>query len=312
MKDFLDFASKKYHEGNPVISDAEFDRLAELHNYENVGAEVGRHGIPHYFPMYSLKKCYVGEKQIALNGETIETPKLDGAAISVLYIGGKLVMGLTRGDGKRGEDITDKVKYLVPNELSITKTVQITGEVVAPKTIENARNYAAGALNLKDLSEFRTRQLIFIAYGIQESANKSGFYSTYRKDMFESMQMGFHTVLSQDWKEYPQDGKVYRLNNNKDFDDAGFTSSHPRGAFALKIRSEGIRTKLKGVVWQVGRTGAVSPVAELEPIKIGDALVSRATLHNIKYIRDLNLEIGCEVEVIRSGEIIPRVVRRVY
>ncbi len=312
MKNFLDYASKKYNEGQPVLSDAEFDALAEEHNYECVGAEVGRHGIPHHFPMWSLKKCYVGEKQIELKGQTIETPKLDGAAISILYIGNNLVMSLTRGDGKRGEDITEKVKVLVPNWLGLKaySVIQITGEIVAKKDIPNARNYAAGALNLKDINEFNKRELTFIAYGIQSNSDKSGFGTYYNEDMKFLAEKGFNTVIQQDWKEYPQDGTVYRLNSNKDFDSTGYTSSHPRGAYALKVRGEGLRTVLRRVDWQVGRTGVVSPVAILDPVVIGEATVTRATLHNMKYIEELGLEIGCEVEVIRSGEIIPRVVRR--
>ena len=91
----------------------------------------------------------------------------------------------------------------------------------------------------------------------------------------------------------------------------GHTSKHPRGAFALKEQAQGVATTLIDVVWQLGKSGVVSPVAILDPIEIGGATVSRATLHNIEYIRDLDLEIGCGVEVIRSGEIIPRIVRRV-
>ena len=91
----------------------------------------------------------------------------------------------------------------------------------------------------------------------------------------------------------------------------GYTAHHPRGAFALKEQKDWVITELLDVVWQVGKSGVVSPVAILEPVEVGDALVSRATLHNIEYIRALNLEIGCSVEVIRSGEIIPRIVRRV-
>jgi DNA ligase (NAD+) len=91
----------------------------------------------------------------------------------------------------------------------------------------------------------------------------------------------------------------------------GYTAHHPRGAFALKEQKDGVNTELLDVEWQVGKSGVVSPVAILRPIEVGDALVSRATLHNIEYIRSLNLEIGCQVEVIRSGEIIPRIVRRV-
>lgn len=312
MKDFLDFASKKYYEGSPVITDDEWDKLAEEHNYENVGHNV-QHGVPHKFRLYSLKKFYVGEKEPTLTGDKVQTPKLDGAAISLLYVGGKLVMALTRGDGKRGEDITDKMRfmYCVTQTINMTATLQVTGEVVARKEIPNARNYAAGALNLKDMDEFRKRELIFIAYGVQANPDKSGFYATYREDMHELGKLGFNTVIEQNWEDYPQDGKVFRLNRNSDFDAAGFTSSHPRGAYALKIRGEGIRTVLERVDWQVGRSGVVSPVAILKPVLVGDATVSRATLHNIKYINDLGLEEGCEVEIIRSGEIIPRVVRRV-
>lgn len=91
----------------------------------------------------------------------------------------------------------------------------------------------------------------------------------------------------------------------------GYTAKHPRGAFALKEVKAGVVTTLRDVVWQLGKSGVVSPVAILDPIVIGEATVSRATLHNIQYIRELNLEIGCQVEVIRSGEIIPRIVGRV-
>ena len=91
----------------------------------------------------------------------------------------------------------------------------------------------------------------------------------------------------------------------------GYTSKHPKGAFALKKQQEGVITVLKDVKWQVGKSGVVSPVAILDTIKIGDAWISKATLHNMDYIQELNLEIGCRVEVIRSGEIIPRIVRRV-
>jgi DNA ligase (NAD+) len=106
------------------------------------------------------------------------------------------------------------------------------------------------------------------------------------------------------------DGLVFRLKSNAKYDELGHTAKHPRGAFALKEQVAGVETTLLDVVWQLGKSGVVSPVAILDPVVVGDATVSRATLHNIEYIRDLNLEIGCKVEVIRSGEIIPRIVRR--
>ena len=123
---------------------------------------------------------------------------------------------------------------------------------------------------------------------------------------------GFVTVLESVENTYPTDGVVYRLDSFAKHHMQGFTSQHPRGSFALKSdqTASGI-TRLNNVVWQVGKSGRVSPVAILEPVQIGDAIVSRATLHNISIIDELDLEIGCEVEVIRSGEIIPRIVRRV-
>jgi DNA ligase (NAD+) len=185
---------------------------------------------------------------------------------------------------------------------------QITGEIVAPKTIPNARNYAAGALNLKDISEVKTRDIKFIAYGIKQDVE---LFGTYGHDMTWLSDHDFSTVIDGDWNEYPQDGTVFRINDNKAFDAAGYTGSHPRGAYALKERSEGVITRLLDVVWQVGRTGQVAPVAILQLVVVGEATVARATLHNMRYIEELGLDIGCNVEIIRSGEIIPRVVRRV-
>ena len=124
-------------------------------------------------------------------------------------------------------------------------------------------------------------------------------------------QEGFDVITHFDATGYPTDGEVFRVDNYDAFYRMGYTAHHPRGAFALKEQKDGVTTELLDVVWQVGKSGVVSPVAILKPVEVGDALVSRATLHNIEYIRSLHLEIGCQVEVIRSGEIIPRIVRRV-
>jgi len=310
MKTFLAYAAAKYYAGEPIITDVEFDRLAKQYNYEDVGAAVDiSRAVPHAYRMYSLKKCFVGEPIIELPGEVVETPKLDGAAVSLLYIDGKLVLALTRGDGKAGLDITDKMRMLVPNHLHVVlDTVQITGEVMAKKTIPNARNYAAGALNLKDIEEFKTRDLVFVAYGI--TPNRC---YTWEQDMNLLDDLEFQTVRYADINldEYPQDGRVFRVNDNSVFEELGFTDKHPRGAFALKEVQEGVTTTLVDVEWQVGRSGRVTPVAILKPVMIGDARVSRATLNNYKFITDMELELGCEVEIIRSGEIIPKVLRRV-
>lgn len=311
MKALLQQASEDYYNGKPTMSDEQFDKLAVYAKYDEVGYSSRDNRVPHAFQMYSLQKIFSNELDkdplADYKGATIVSPKLDGAAVSLLYVSGQLHKALTRGDGKRGLDITDHMKTLVPNSLGkFTGTLlQITGEVVAPKTIKNARNYAAGALNLKDTSEFQSRDLRFIAYGVQESWNEA-----WTMDMSYLNSFGFDTVLSNDWTAYPDDGIVFRVDNYKDFYSLGYTSKHPRGAYALKQRNEGVITKLVDVIWNVGKSGVVAPVAILEPVDIDGATVSRATLHNMRYIKDLNLEIGCLVEVIRSGEIIPRIISR--
>lgn len=305
---FLDYASKRYYNGTPIITDEEFDSLARKYNYQKVGYD-SQDTVEHLYPMSSLQNVFIGEDFIpSLPGATIETPKLDGAAVDLLYVNGTLTVIITRGDGKRGKDISHLIPvFPAPRSIKTTdKFKQVTGEVVAPKEIKNARNYASGALNLKSTEEFKTRDLTFVAYGLQPyEAN------TYCEDLIYLNRQKFHTVLHVLFVNFPTDGKVIRLDSNKLFDDMGSTSHHPKGAYALKERKAGLVTKLLDVTWQVGKSGAVSPVAILQPIEIDGALISRATLHNIKYIRELNLEIGCEVEVVRAGEIIPRVVRRV-
>ena len=307
MQHFLEKASAMYYSGTPIISDAEFDSLARLYNYDSVGHTV-TDGIPHLYRMYSLQKVFDLNSIDPSSAPMVRTPKLDGAAVSLQYVNGHLAQALTRGDGNLGRDITLKLEELVPPQISILDKVQITGEVVAPDTIPNARNFAAGSLNLKDLVEFRSRakDLRFVAYDIQGAE-----YERLTNAMDHLAQDGFNVITLFDASGYPTDGEVFRVDNYAAFYRMGYTAHHPRGAFALKEQKDGVITELLDVVWQVGKSGVVSPVAILSPVEVGDALVSRATLHNIEYIRSLNLEIGCSVEVIRSGEIIPRIVRRV-
>ena len=307
MQHFLEKASAMYYSGTPIISDAEFDSLARLYHYDTVGHTV-TDGIPHLYRMYSLQKVFNLNDIEATTAPMLRTPKLDGAAVSLQYVNGHLAQALTRGDGNLGRDITLKLEELVPPQISILDKIQITGEIVAPDTIANARNFAAGSLNLKDLSEFRSRAqtLQFVAYDIQGVD-----FDRLSTAMDSLAQEGFNVITLFDATGYPTDGEVFRVDNYEAFYKMGYTAHHPRGAFALKEQKEGVITELLDVVWQVGKSGVVSPVAILKPVEVGDALVSRATLHNIEYIRSLNLEIGCSVEVIRSGEIIPRIVRRV-
>lgn len=307
MLDFLEKCTAAYYSGFPIISDAEFDSLAEKYKFEQVGHQI-TDGVAHLHRMYSLQKVFNLSEVEGTTSGYVRSPKLDGAAVSLRYINGHFALGLTRGDGILGRDITLKLEELVPNFIGITETVQITGEVVCPKTIPNARNVASGSLNLKDISEFRTRaqDLVFVAYDIQGKE-----YSSFQKAMDCLAHHGFNTVTHFDASDYPQDGEVFRVDSYDSYYKMGYTSHHPRGAFALKEQKEGVITELLDVVWQVGRSGVVSPVAILDPVEVEGAIVRRATLHNIEYIRSLNLEIGCTVELIRSGEIIPRIVRRV-
>ncbi len=125
-------------------------------------------------------------------------------------------------------------------------------------------------------------------------------------------QLGFNTVLEPELaKIYPSDGIVVRLNNNHQFEQLGYTSKHPRGAYARKVRAEHVETTLLDVEWQVGKSGKVTPIAILEPVYIGDALVSRATLNNPGFIEQLDLQLGDRVAVIRAGEIIPCILHKV-
>ena len=307
-KDLLDEASKAYYEGKPLLSDEEFDRLAEREGYEPVGYNPDAKR-KHLFPLYSLQKVFVGEDKNPLLGlDVVETLKLDGAAIAIQYKEGKLHKVTTRGDGTAGVDVTDKFIYdnIIPYSINNYGTIQITGEIVAPKEIPNARNYAAGALNLKDVKEFLSRDLTFISYNVQPC-----FSESYTNDMYLLESLGFKTVTKGDWSQFPEDGRVFRVNSNIVFEDMGSTSHHPRGAYALKTREKGVVTTLLDVVWQTGKSGKVTPVAILDEIVIDDAKISRATLNNMAYIESLNLEIGCQVEVIRAGKIIPCVIGRV-
>ena len=308
---YLDSASKAYYAGSPFITDLQFDQLSESVGYQAVGAKQNSKTERHLFQMYSLQKYYEDEGTKPLQDiRSIATSiKLDGAALSLLYVDGNLVRALTRGDGIEGQIVTDKFlnNPIVPQTVPFTGVYQITGEIVAPINIENSRNYAAGALNLKDAAEFRSRALSFFAYGIQPT-----LAATFNQDMDALRLAKFNVINEPDLdKIFPCDGIVFRVNDNKQFYEMGYTAKHPRGAYAKKERAAHVETKLLAVEWQVGKSGKVSPVAILEPVYIGDALVSRATLNNPGFIEMLDLQIGDTVAIIRAGEIIPCILHKV-
>ena len=309
LENLIKTAKEAYYQGSPIMSDEIFDHLLTMVTEESIGYKSSyERRYKHLFPLFSLQKVIQGiDSAPNWNGvDFITTVKLDGAAISILYGDGELQKALTRGDGIEGLDITPLIKTLVPNKINYKEVVQISGEVVAPKEIPNARNYAAGALNLKDNKEFATRELSFVAHGVSPYITDN-----YVSDMREVSNLGFDTAIDSDYTEFPQDGIVFRVAKNDDFDAQGYTSHHPRGAYALKKQEVGVVTVLQDVTWQVGKSGAVSPVAHFDPIDIEGATISKATLHNKAIIEALNLELGCKIEVVRAGKIIPQVLRRV-
>ena len=314
IKDFLSTAARHYYNGDPIISDEQFDALADSVGYNSVGSKQHENTEKHFQRMFSLQKYYEDEKaKNPLHGRVnvSMTPKLDGAAISILYVEGKLARVLTRGDGIEGRIVTEKflATKLIPHTISarLGNVVQITGEIVAPKTVENARNYAAGALNLLDVNEFKTRAVVFFAYGVYPYPT-----DTFDGDMKWLRRSGFATVQDHNIAEiYPTDGVVFRLSDNTEFDSLGATSKHPRGAFAQKERGTGIETVLLGVEWNVGKSGKVTPIALLEPVKIDDKVISRATLNNPGFIEALDIRIGDTVAVRLAGMIIPEIMYKV-
>ena len=313
MKDltrFKETCDKAYDMGVPLMGDEQYDNL--FGESATVGRVGYRDDIKHAFPMYSLQKHYDedGEPPVPLRFCT-KTPKLDGAAVNLLYVNGEFTRASTRGDGIKGKEVTAKLRLLVPGSINAHfSVVQIVGEVVGDKTIENSRNQVSGALNVKELSDFEEKMHLlginFVAYSISESLN-----TLYGEDLQQLEHAGFSTVAG-NCSNFPTDGTVYRLSRNSEFNEAGFTAKHPRGAFAWKEKQKPVVTTLLGIDWQVGKSGKITPVALLEPVMIGDASVSRATLNNMAFIENLELEINCQVEVIRAGEIIPEIVARYY
>lgn len=305
LLDYLRRASEAYYSGHPIIDDDTFDRLAKLADYNEVGTT--REGeLEHPFRLYSLKKFYKGEDETPPTyHKSVTTQKLDGASLCIVYVEGHLVSVATRGDGFRGKSITDKFTHAAIKDIPATVPhngmLQLTVECVSPKEIPNARNYAAGALNLNSVDEFLTRQVSFVVHGVQPSITGS-----YTADLEFLQSCGFRTVIEPGLEEvFPTDGIVVREVDDGLYHDWGFTSHHPKGAYALKTQKESVLTELVDVIWQVGKSGKVTPVAILKPVNIGGAMVSRASLHNPSFIEALDLDIGDTVEVVRSGEIIP-------
>lgn len=275
-------------------------------------------------------------------------PKLDGIAISLLYEDGVFVRGATRGDGETGEDITQNVRTVASVPLRLRgkgypRILEVRGEVYMPKssfnalnekareagqkTFVNPRNAAAGSLRQLDSRITASRRLEFCAYGVgwvQEGALPDrhsdillalrdwGIRISDRMEVVENLAgcLDYYRRLEKERAEleYDIDGIVYKVNRMDLQQELGFVSRAPRWAIARKFPAQEEMTRLLNVEFQVGRTGAVTPVARLEPVFVGGVTVSNATLHNQDEINRLGVRIGDTVIVRRAGDVIPQVV----
>lgn len=307
-----------YNKSIPEISDSEFDKLyddlekVELAQgwsaYDSPTAKVGGKAgkVTHPIKLYSLRKVYNIEEIDTFYD--VKTPKIDGANIDLIYKWGKLSLMLTRGNGELGDNII----HLAPGISNIPHRIQteanqviINGECVTDNTVENFRNYVSGALGLKSLEDFKTRNIKFIAHDLL------GVNMNYLTRMKIVQNMQFTTVIDKDIEnKYPCDGVVYRINDYKQCNLLGYTSKYPKFAVALKPKEVNtVQTILQNVEWVIGRTGTVNPTGIVEPVFIEDALISRVTLHNIGIIEEHNLGLGDTIEIERAGGVIPKFLR---
>ena len=274
-------------------------------------------------------------------------PKLDGLAVSLIYKNGKLVQAATRGDGKVGENVTSNVMTIkaIPLKLTGDKVpdyIDVRGEVIMTrsgfnqwnerarttggKVFANPRNAAAGSLRQLDPKVTAKRPLAFFAYYVGECEGYDLPRDQYHRLLalkelgfpvnpnikcvkgLDGLKTFYEDILSRrETLNYDIDGVVLKINSLDTQDEMGFTAKNPRWAIAYKFPPEEMMTKLLDVEFQVGRTGAITPVAKLNPVYVGGATVSSATLHNADEIERLGLKIGDMVIVRRAGDVIPQV-----
>lgn len=271
--------------------------------------------------------------------------KFDGVSISLIYENGLLTKAVTRGDGVRGDDVTANIKTIrtLPlriNTNDVPEKFEVRGEVFLPKevfkqlnkdredigeeTYANARNTASGTVKMQDSTEVAKRKLDCYLYYLLGEANKVETHAeainklerwgfrvspTYKKCKSIQEVLNYIQAWEKKRHELPleTDGVVIKVNSLEQQARLGFTAKSPRWAIAYKYKAESISTRLNGITYQVGRTGAVTPVAELEPVFLAGTTVKRASLHNANEIARLDLHIGDFVFVEKGGEIIPKV-----
>ncbi|WP_396148661.1 NAD-dependent DNA ligase LigA [Flavobacterium sp.] len=271
--------------------------------------------------------------------------KYDGASISITYENGKLKKAVTRGDGFQGDEVTNNVKTIrsIPLQLkgNYPPKFDIRGEIILPfsgfekmnqELIEigetpysNPRNTASGSLKLQNSAEVAKRPLDCLLYFIVgnnlpfktqfeglETARKWGFKVPNQAKLAKNMQEVLEFIAYWDVHRhdlpYETDGVVIKVNSLQHQDELGYTAKSPRWAMAYKFKSEQVSTRLNSISYQVGRTGAITPVANLEPVQLAGTIVKRASLHNADQIQKLDIRIGDKVFVEKGGEIIPKII----
>ncbi|MFY0481918.1 NAD-dependent DNA ligase LigA [Flavobacterium sp. PLA-1-15] len=271
--------------------------------------------------------------------------KYDGASISMTYEHGKLKRAVTRGDGFQGDEVTNNIKTIrsVPLQLKgdYPDSFEIRGEIILPlegfakmnqELIEsgetpysNPRNTASGSLKLQDSAEVAKRPLdcllyTFIGNDVKfathfeslEKARSFGFKVPKEAKLVKSIDEVFEFIdywnIHRHDLPYETDGVVVKVNNLHYQDELGYTAKSPRWAVAYKFKAEQVSTKLNSISYQVGRTGAITPVANLEPVQLAGTIVKRASLHNADQIEKLDIRVGDEVFVEKGGEIIPKII----
>ena len=371
----------RYHAlDDPEVPDAEYDRLMrELQALEaehpalvtadsptqRVGAEpVGAFGsVAHKLPMLSLDNAFSEQELRDFHRRVIDRldlqadtrisfsaePKLDGAAVSLLYENGQLVRGATRGDGTKGEDITHNVRTIQAVPLSLLGNgyptlIEVRGEVFMPragfdrfndaarkrgeKTLVNPRNAAAGSLRQLDPKLTAARPLDIYVYAVGQY--EGGSLPDRHSEILSALQTwGFKVCpermvvdgidgcldyyarigAKRDDLAYDIDGVVYKVDRLDYQRDLGFVSRAPRWAIAHKFPAQEELTVVNAIEFQVGRTGAVTPVARLDPVFVGGVTVSNATLHNMDELHRKDVRVGDTVIIRRAGDVIPEVVR---
>ena len=381
LKDQIRHHNYRYHVlDDPEIPDVEYDRLMRrLQSIEKqhpewisddspsqrVGDEpISAFGtVRHQVPMLSLDNAFSADELQDFHRRVLERleledateplvyaaePKLDGAAVSLLYEDGLLVRGATRGDGNTGEDITHNVRTIeaVPLKLigdGYPTTLEVRGEVFMPKagfaayndkarkaeekTFVNPRNAAAGSLRQLDPKLTAARPLDFYIYSVGRVEGGSlpdthsatldrlqdwGLKTCPERRVVEGIDgcLSFYESIGarRDSLPYEIDGVVYKVDNLLQQRELGFVSRAPRWAIAHKFPAQEELTTVEGIEFQVGRTGAVTPVARLDPVFVGGVTVSNATLHNIDELNRKDVRVGDTVTIRRAGDVIPEVV----